>query len=186
MPDITQPTFADGAILTASSVNDTLFNTAVASYGKMNGLLSLANLDPAFKVEASMVRRGTLVRTAKVSASSYLEMEALTARRVIPGAAMLLEIPSGAWSITVSWAVVVDTLLADWPDTKFYLSLAEDGTTERVGTSYRGEGLYEGTIAMSVSGSSPSIQPLGIWVVSNDGVQVGSRRMCVTMIRSGF
>ncbi|HIA01092.1 MAG TPA: hypothetical protein EYN66_04180, partial [Myxococcales bacterium] len=95
MPDITQPSYTDGVILTAASLNDILFKKTGTSYEKLNGKLGAPNLASAFLVEAEMVKKGSLVRIARVSGSSFLEFEAPTNPIPIPGAALQFDVPPG-------------------------------------------------------------------------------------------
>jgi len=184
MADITQPTFADGTILTAAAVNDVLYDFASSvSYEQLNGKLSLANLDAAFKVEADMVVKGTLVRIARVSASSFLEIQKPGEPVPVSGACMTLDIPAGTWDVLVSWSLAVDVLQADFPNSEFFVSRDARALTAVAGTSYRGEGLYQGSFKFLKSGGGPVVEALGVWVSSGDNVQVGARRMCVLMIQ---
>ena len=185
MPDITQPTYTDGVILTAESLNDLVFDKTGTSYEKVNGKLGTANLDAAFLVESEMVKKGSLVRIARVSGSSFLEFEAPTNPTPIPGAALQFDVPPGNWNVLVSWSVVADVLASDWPNTEFFVSRDTRGLTALAGTRYRGEALYQGSWQFTVTnGASPSLETIAVWCFSGDNIQIGARRMCALLIQT--
>ena len=185
MADITQPTFADGAVLTAQQLNDSLFNVALNSYEQLNGKLGIPNLDAAFLVTPELVQKGALIRTAKVSASSYLEFEGDGNYAPIPGAVLQFDVPVGTWRILSSWSLVPDVLAADYPNTEFKVSDHSRGLTAIAGTTYRGESLYQGSYSYQVVNLTvPSVELLGVWAKSGDNIQIGTRRMCVLMIKT--